>query len=64
MKTLLEVHLFDYSFDLYGSRICVEFVSKIREEKKFDSFNALKEQILKDCDTARVILLESRITDG
>ena len=64
MKTLLEVHLFDYSFDLYGSRICVEFVSKIREEKKFDSFDELKNQILKDCETAHTILLESRITDG
>jgi riboflavin kinase/FMN adenylyltransferase len=64
MKTLLEVHLFDYTSDLYGRRICVEFVSKIREEKKFDSFDELKNQIMMDCETARVILMESRKTDG
>ena len=53
LKTLLEVHLFDFESEIYGSRICVEFVNKIRDEKKFDSFDELKRQIMADCETAR-----------
>jgi riboflavin kinase/FMN adenylyltransferase len=53
LKTLLEVHLFDFSSEIYGRRICVEFIDKIRDEKKFDSFDALKQQIMADCETAR-----------
>ena len=64
MKTLLEAHLFDYNLDLYGSRICVEFINKIRDEKKFESFDELKNQILRDCETARSIFKISHITDG
>ena len=56
LKTLLEVHLFDFQGDVYGRRICVEFVEKIRPEQKFDGFDALKAQIHKDCLVARDIL--------
>lgn len=56
MKTLLEVHLFDFNEQIYGTRICVEFVTKIRDEKKFDSFEALKNQIFMDCERAKDIL--------
>ncbi len=56
LKTLLEVHLFDFDADVYGKRICVEFVEKIRPERKFDGFEALKAQIRKDSDEARRIL--------
>ena len=56
MKTLLEVHLFDFNQRIYGNRICVEFVAKIRDEKKFESFEALKSQIFMDCDRAKEIL--------
>ena len=59
MKTLLEVHLFDFSGDVYGKRICVELVSKIRDEQKFDSFDALKEQIMRDCEAARQLFYTS-----
>lgn len=55
LTTLLEVHLFDFSGDLYGQRICVQFIGKIREEVKFESLDALKAQILKDCESARII---------
>ncbi|MBX2870286.1 MAG: bifunctional riboflavin kinase/FAD synthetase [Acidiferrobacterales bacterium] len=56
LQTLLEVHLFDFDDSLYGRRICVEFVEKIRGEQKFESFDALKAQITKDADRAREIV--------
>jgi len=52
-KSLLEVHLFDFSADIYGQYVNVDFLHKLRDEEKFDSFEALKEQILKDADNAR-----------
>lgn len=56
LKTLLEVHLFDFDRDLYGRRICVEFIEKIRDERKFDSFDQLKTQILADCEAGKRLL--------
>ncbi len=53
----LEVHVFDFADDLYGSSLQVEFVSKIRAEHKFDSLDALKAQIQADAQRAREILL-------
>lgn len=52
-KGLLEVHLFDYEGDLYGKLVHVDFLHKIRDEMKFDSFEILKEQILKDVVEAK-----------
>jgi len=52
----LEVNIFDYSGDLYGQRLQVAFRSFIREEQKFESFDALKYQIAKDAAGARVVL--------
>ena len=42
-KLVLEVHLFDYDGDAYGRRICVEFVKKIRDEEKFDTYERTQE---------------------
>lgn len=56
LRTLLEVHLFDFGGEVYGSRVCVEFAEKIRPERKFDGFEALQAQIRKDCVRAREIL--------
>ena len=50
---LLEVHLFDFSGDLYGKRLEVEYLHKLRDEWMFDSLEALKVQIEKDCQMAK-----------
>jgi riboflavin kinase/FMN adenylyltransferase len=52
----LEVHLLDFNRDLYGQLIDVRFRSFIRAEQKFASFDALKDQIIRDADGARAIL--------
>jgi len=52
----LEVHLLDFDRDLYGQLIDVRFRSFIRAEKKFESFDHLKTQIMRDADGARAIL--------
>lgn len=51
----LEVHLFDYEANIYGQEMEVEFVGKIRDEKKFDSFDLLREQIDMDALAARAV---------
>lgn len=55
-KLLLEVHCFDFSGDLYGRYVAVEFVEKLRGEQKFPSLDALRTQIQADCDQARARL--------
>lgn len=48
VKPLLEVHLFDFAQSIYGQRIEVRFLHKIRAETKFANFEALKQQIEQD----------------
>jgi riboflavin kinase/FMN adenylyltransferase len=55
-EMLLEVHVFDFSGDLYGREIEVEFVAKLRDELKFDSLEALTEQMKIDAAQAREVL--------
>lgn len=57
---LLEVHLFDFDGDLYGKRIEVEFVAKLRDEEKFTDLDALKAQMDRDAAQARDILARNR----
>lgn len=49
----VEVHLFDFSADLYGARLRVGFVARLRGEQKFDGVDALRAQITKDAQAAR-----------
>ena len=44
----IEVHLFNFNEDIYGKVISIKMISKIRDEKKFSSIEALKEQLVKD----------------
>lgn len=53
---LLEVHIFDFDQDIYGTYLNVHFIEKIRDEKRFDSFDALKRQIYQDISIARNVL--------
>ena len=55
-EPLLEAHLFDFDGDLYGRRIEVEFVRKLRDEEKFEDLDAMVRQIERDALQARAIL--------
>ncbi|MDQ0193442.1 bifunctional riboflavin kinase/FAD synthetase [Paenibacillus wynnii] len=57
-KPSFEVHLFDFNGDLYDLQLTVELVSYIRPERKFDSIQALIQQIGADAETAKRILLD------
>jgi riboflavin kinase / FMN adenylyltransferase len=56
IEPLLEVHVFDFSGDLYGRLIEVEFIAKLRDEAKFDSLDAMVGQMRIDAAQAREIL--------
>jgi riboflavin kinase/FMN adenylyltransferase len=56
IEPLLEVHVFDFSGNLYGRRIEVEFVARLRDEERFDSLPALMAQMEADALRARQIL--------
>lgn len=51
-RSQLEVHIFDFKQSIYGELVEVSFVSKIREEQKFESFEALQSQIKIDAQAA------------
>ncbi len=53
---LLEAHILDYSGDLYDQTLRIRPVRKIRDEARFDSLEALKEQMAKDCSEIRALL--------
>ena len=55
-KPVLEIHLFNFNESIYGQRLTVEFTNKLRDEKKFDNIDFLKEQILLDISQAKEVL--------
>lgn len=55
-KPLLEVHIFDFNEDIYGRRIHVDFIARLRSEEKFNDVQALVEQMHRDSAAARAIL--------
>jgi riboflavin kinase / FMN adenylyltransferase len=54
--SLLEAHVLDFSGDLYDERVAVRFVARLRGEERFDTVEALIEQMQRDCAQARQIL--------
>lgn len=52
----IEVHILDFDLDIYDTRIRVNMVARLRDEKKFSSIQELSEQIKKDINIARDIL--------
>ncbi|HLA35913.1 MAG TPA: riboflavin kinase, partial [Rhodocyclaceae bacterium] len=53
LKPVLEVHLLDFERDIYGAHVTINFLHKIRDEKKFASLDALKAQIADDIAATR-----------
>lgn len=54
LELTIETHLIDLDQDLYGKALTVEFLEKCRDEKKFESLNALKVEILKNIEERKV----------
>jgi riboflavin kinase/FMN adenylyltransferase len=50
---VLEVHLLDWTGDLYGRQLGIQFLDRLRDEQRFPSLDALKAQIGRDVETAR-----------
>ncbi|MBN9061003.1 MAG: riboflavin biosynthesis protein RibF [Rhizobiales bacterium 65-9] len=59
----LETFLFDFSGDLYGKEILVEFIAFLRGEEKFDSIDALVAQMNRDADNARAAIRAAAASD-
>jgi len=53
IKAVLEVHILDFDANLYGQRVDVMFLNKLRSEQKFNSLNDLKKAIQDDANNAR-----------
>jgi riboflavin kinase/FMN adenylyltransferase len=53
-EVTIEVHLFDFSADLYGKRLRVQFLERLRAEQRFASVSELAGQITRDLNAARV----------
>ena len=47
-KQTIEVHIFEFNKNIYGRSLTIYFIEKIRDEQKFESFDALKKQLIKD----------------
>ena len=54
-RTAIETHIFDFNRDLYGMTVRLAFVQRLRDERAFESPDALKSQIAADCSRARVL---------
>ncbi|RJP29798.1 MAG: bifunctional riboflavin kinase/FAD synthetase [Candidatus Omnitrophota bacterium] len=55
-KDFVEVHIFGINKDLYNKSLEIEFIKKIREDRKFRNILSLREQIVKDIKTTKAIL--------
>jgi riboflavin kinase/FMN adenylyltransferase len=64
-KALLEVHLLDFTGDIYGAHVNVNFLHKLRDEKRFDSLDELKRRMQEDIAQARDYFRRGgRLADG
>lgn len=52
----IETYLLDYSGDLYGRELSVDFVARVRDEKKFKNADELKKQLAEDVRQGKTIL--------
>ena len=51
----VETHLLDFDAELYGRKLRIGFVQRLREERRFENLDALRAQIAADCDQARTL---------
>ncbi len=58
-KLLIETHIFDFNSDVYGKRVKIEFVDRIRDEERFENVDALVAQIKRDVEKVKRVLSES-----
>ena len=54
-RTVIETHIFDFDRDLYGQPMRIGFVQRLRDERAFESLDALRAQIDADCRRSRVL---------
>ena len=52
-RPVIEVHIFDYSRDLYDQPLRLSFLQRLRDERTFPDVDALRSQIEADCRSAR-----------
>ena len=62
-EALLEVHFFDFDEELYGQRLEVQFVAKLRDELDFGCLDDLVEQMKQDELEARMILAQTDVPE-
>ncbi len=55
LPATVETHIFDLESDLYDARLRLIFVQRLRDERRFDDLDALKAQIVTDCEQARML---------
>jgi riboflavin kinase/FMN adenylyltransferase len=60
-EVTIEAHLFDFQGDLYGKRLRVEFLERLRAEKRFASASELSAQISRDLELARAAVARSSV---
>jgi riboflavin kinase / FMN adenylyltransferase len=57
IEPLLEAHIFDYSGDLYGKNLHVDFIALVREDRGFPNLDALVVRMHEDARLARSLLI-------
>lgn len=62
MRSLLEIHLFNFDRDIYGCALAVDFLHYLRDEQRFHSLALLREQIERDVEQAKLFFLSERIS--
>jgi riboflavin kinase/FMN adenylyltransferase len=55
-KESIEIHFFDFDQDLYGLKLQIDILERLRDEQKFDSVEDLKEQLAKDKQKSLAII--------
>jgi riboflavin kinase/FMN adenylyltransferase len=55
-KQTIEVHFFDFDRDIYGEKIQIQLIKRLRDEQKFDSIEALQAQLYKDKQTSLALI--------